>query len=91
MWSLHTPQARRCEAALQSEPQREGVSHPNIYLAWELFNFRVVELIICCICSISTVQIYARLWRSRGLLCVSSLLLRRRRDASLAACIPSSQ
>ena len=34
---------------------------------------------------------YARLWRFRGLLCVSSRLLRRMRDASLAACIPSSQ
>jgi hypothetical protein len=85
------PQAKRCKAALQSEPRREGISHPSVYLAWELFNFRVAELIICCICPISTVKIYARLWRFRGLLCVSALLLQRRRDASLAACIPSSQ
>ena len=34
---------------------------------------------------------YARLWHFRGLLCASSCLLRRMRDASLAACIPSSQ
>jgi hypothetical protein len=36
---------------------KQDVSHPSVYLAWELFNVRVAELSICCICSISTVKI----------------------------------
>ncbi len=68
-----------------------GLSHPSLFLTWELFNFRVAELIICYICSISTVKIYTRLWHFCGLICASSRLLRRMRKASLAACIPSSQ
>jgi hypothetical protein len=68
-----------------------GLSHPSLFLAWELFNFCVAELIICYICSISTVKFYTRLWRFRGLICASSHLLRCMHNASLATCIPSSQ
>ena len=82
----------RCEAALQSEPRREGSLIQAYCLAWELFHYRVEELIICCLCVNDFFCVfYAGLWRFRGLLCASSRLLRRMCDASLAACIPSSQ
>ena len=79
------------QSSVAAGTAERGLFHPSLFLAWELFNFRVAELIICCIYSISTVKIYTRLWRFRGLICASSYLLRRMRDASLAACIPSSQ
>jgi hypothetical protein len=40
----------RCEAALQSEPRREGSLVQAYCLAWESFHDRVAELIICCLC-----------------------------------------
>jgi len=67
-----------------------GLSHPSLLPCLGIVPLprsRVDHMLALC----KQIKNYARLWRFRGLLCASSRLLRCMRDASLAACIPSSQ
>ncbi len=68
-----------------------GLSHPSLYLAWEMFNYRVVVLSMCANVLEAQCKLYARLRRFLGLFCILSCASAHSWDASLAAWIPGSQ